>query len=94
MLTLGMPLADVVTAVTTRPAQVIGRGDEIGSIAVGRAADLTLFELLDGGGTCGDAYGNERALTARVHVRGTIRAGVPWGGPFPHPATAFGVSAR
>lgn len=94
MLTLGMALKDVVTAVTSRPAQVIGREHEIGSIAVGRVADLTLFDVVEGETMCGDAYGNERAMSSQVRVRGTIRAGVAWGGPYPHPGISFGVGLR
>ncbi len=94
LLTLGMPLNDVVAAVTSRPAHVIGREHEIGSLAVGRIADLTLFEVGDDEMTCGDAYGNQRALSSQLRVRGTIRAGIPWGGPYPHPATSFGVGIR
>jgi len=94
LLSLGMPLEDVVAAVTSRPARVIGRGDEIGSLDIGRVADLTLFEVGGDEVTSGDAYGNQRPLEAQVRVRGTVRAGIPWGGPYPHPATPFGVSTQ
>lgn len=47
MLHLGMPLYDVIKAATATPATVIGREQEIGSLAVGRLADVTVMELVD-----------------------------------------------
>jgi len=41
---LGWPLADVVTAATSRPAAVVGVADRKGSIAVGTDADLAVFD--------------------------------------------------
>lgn len=85
LLHLGMPLEDVVEAVTSRSAQVIGRQSEIGAIEVGREADLAVFELVDSPLIVHDAYGHTRTLERWINIRETIRRGVPWGGPFPHP---------
>lgn len=38
----GIPAADVLRAATIHPAQWLGRDDEIGSLVVGRRADLVI----------------------------------------------------
>lgn len=43
-LTLGMPLVEVVRAVTSTPAHILGLDNEIGSLAVGMRGDLAIFE--------------------------------------------------
>ena len=85
LLAMGMPFPDVVAAVTSRPAAVLGRASEIGAIEIGREADLTLFELLDEPVEGRDAYGHTRTLDRSIKVSQTIRNGIPWNGPFPHP---------
>lgn len=47
---LGMPEDEIFRAVTTRAAHAVGRADEWGRLAVGRAADLALIEEADGAG--------------------------------------------
>jgi dihydroorotase len=93
LLSLGMSLENVIDAVTRKPAEAIHRQSDLGSIAVGRVADLTLVEIGHADVLCMDAYGNQRTLSNQVLVRGTIRAGLPWGGPYPHPAVSFAVRA-
>lgn len=88
---LGMSLHDVIDAVTRQPAMVIRRYDEIGSIAVGRVADLALIDVEDADFRASDAFGNSREYSQQISVRGTIRAGVQWGGPYPHPGRSFGT---
>ena len=46
-LALGMPLADVVRAATVSPAETIGFADRIGTLGVGRCADIAVLELRD-----------------------------------------------
>lgn len=41
---VGLPLADAVAAVTSSPAAALGVGDRVGSIAVGRSADLCVLD--------------------------------------------------
>lgn len=45
MLHVGMPLLDVIKAVTVTPATAIGRSDVIGSLGIGRAADITVVQI-------------------------------------------------
>ena len=85
LLGLGMPLSDVVAAVTSRPAQVIGREGEIGTLQVGREADLSIFEVVEEPFEAHDTYGHTRTLNRQIRVSETVRKGVPWAGPYPHP---------
>jgi dihydroorotase len=48
LLVLGMSLPDVVATVSCNPAKMLGLGDEIGTLAVGRAADISVLDVLKG----------------------------------------------
>ncbi len=48
MLMLGMSLPDVVRAATVRPAEVLGLPRDIGRLDVGGAADIAVFDLVEG----------------------------------------------
>jgi imidazolonepropionase-like amidohydrolase len=62
---LGVPPPAALAAATTTPARMLGLGDRIGEITVGREADLVLLG--------GDPSADPAALR---EVRLTIRAGV------------------
>ncbi len=47
-LALGFSLEQVVTMATTNPAKAIGMEDRLGSLAVGRSADLSVLEIRNG----------------------------------------------
>jgi dihydroorotase len=84
-LNLGMPLHEVIRAATSRPAEVIKRQDTIGALRVGGVADITVLELVDGEFVFKDSSGAQRTVSQRIVVSDTIRAGMPWGAPLPHP---------
>lgn len=90
LLNLGMKLEDVITAVTARPAAVLGRSDTLGAIEVGRVADLTVLELNRDGTEFRDAFGHTRRGEYLLRASSTIRAGIPWGKPQPHPGHLVG----
>ncbi|RAI03538.1 amidohydrolase/deacetylase family metallohydrolase [Acuticoccus sediminis] len=48
LMMLGMTLEEVVATVTKNPAIMIGKEDEHGTLAVGREADVSVIEILDG----------------------------------------------
>ena len=91
-LMLGMPLPDVIRAVTSSPAAVIRRSSTLGSLAVGRVADLAIFDVVDEPQTLSDAFGEDRRSTSRLRVHHTIRAGIPWFSPLPHPSRGVGLA--
>jgi dihydroorotase len=91
-LNLGMPLLDVIRATTSRPAEVIGRSDAIGSLKVGGSADITVLDLVEGPVEFRDSSGAKRVGNQRLTVESTIRGGIPWGAPLPHPGrSAFAL---
>jgi dihydroorotase len=45
LLGLGLPLADVLAMATSQAAELIGRADELGSLAPGRVADISVLRL-------------------------------------------------
>jgi dihydroorotase len=84
-LSLGMSVEDVVARVTAGPASSIGRGAVLGSIVLGRPADITVFSLNDSEQQFHDSFGNRRTGSVGLAVRHTIRGGIPWFAPLPHP---------
>lgn len=74
-LALGMSLEDVVEASTAGPAKALGMAGEIGSLAVGREADIAVLELVDADELITDTEGQERALKQQLVPTATVRAG-------------------
>ena len=77
LLHLGMPLEAALRAVTEVPANVISRGDQIGSIGVGRTADLALLRVVEGQEEeeVEDSLGAKRKVRVRVETVGVWRQG-------------------
>jgi dihydroorotase len=70
---LGVPLADVVAMATTGPATSIGRSDELGALAPGRAAEVSVLRIDDEPAELSDGYETivaERRLVPVGCVRG------------------------
>ena len=89
VLWLGMPLPEVLAAVTSRPAAAIRRSDTIGRLAAGTEADMTVFDLVDEPLAVADTMGHERCIDRQVRIRHTVRAGQPWDGPYTHPGPSY-----
>ena len=77
-LNLGMPLAEVVRAVTSTPAKAIGREGRLGTLAPGAVADVAVFGLEDGRFDFEDAHGEHMAGSQRFAPALTLRAGEIW----------------
>jgi dihydroorotase len=75
LLHLGMPLADVIRATTAAPAAAVRRESRIGSLAAGRPADVSVFELRDGRWALPDAAGATEVVERLLVPRMVIRAG-------------------
>jgi len=75
MLGLGMGLREVLACVTSGPATSIGRADDLGCLAVGREADITLFRLDRLDAAYRDSEGQELTLPVAVRPVGCVRAG-------------------
>lgn len=65
MLDLGMSLRDVIEAVTTHPARVLGH-PELATVQVGALANLTAFEVAEGAREVSDSCGNYRTLRSAI----------------------------
>jgi dihydroorotase len=94
LLNLGMPLEEVVRAATVRPAEVIGRSETLGNLRDGGVADIAVLSLEDSDETFLDSSGAERPARKLLRAEATIRAGIPWGAPVPHPGRAAGSRAN
>jgi dihydroorotase len=75
LLALGLPLSELVAMATSRAAAQIGRADELGSLAVGRVADVSVLRLQEQDWTALDAHRTERVLPQRLVPVLTVRAG-------------------
>jgi dihydroorotase len=94
---LGMPLEEVIRASTVRPAQAIGWADRIGSLAVGRPADVAVLALEEGDFVLSDSRRTPETARRRLVARHTICGGrllevdEPAGEPVPASAPAGGA---
>jgi len=74
-LMLGMPLPDVVHAATLGAAETIGWQDEIGTLGVGRTADIACFELAPTDVMLEDVGGQLRHCSERLVCRAVWKGG-------------------
>ena len=81
-LMLGVPLERVVEMSTTRPAAVIGRADELGTLRAGTVADIAVLERREGRFLFEDSLGETRVGEELLVAAATVRRGeiVPGGG--------------
>jgi len=74
ILALGIPLQEVIAMATIRPAQSIGRADELGTLGVGRDAEISVLRLIEGPAHLSDGFETIEATERLVPV-GCVRAG-------------------
>ena len=76
---LGLPLDQSVAAATSRPAQVLGLQDSLGSLAPGMSGDAAVFDLREGRFVWHDMSGHNASGHLRLDTYLTVRAGaVAW----------------
>jgi len=92
MLAVGMPLREVISAVTDRAARAIGRSETLGALRPGRVADIAVLDLGREPVQFADTFGHTRSATERLTARHTVRAGIVWGAPS-HPGIGVAVVA-
>jgi dihydroorotase len=66
ILHLGMTLTEVIATVTCNPATMLGLSNEIGTLAAGRDADISVIEILSGAFELSDNSGV--SVTARQMI--------------------------
>ena len=74
-LPLGLSLEEIVSRCTIAPARVIGWQDRIGSLEVGREADIAVLKIIDEPTTLRDSVGGELTVNQRIAAQWTIRRG-------------------
>ncbi|MEP1515870.1 MAG: amidohydrolase family protein, partial [Nitratireductor sp.] len=74
LMALGMPLTEIIRATTQAPADAIGRED-LGRVAVGGPADLSVLALEPGNVSFTDSVGNTLTATERLVSRGIVAGG-------------------
>jgi dihydroorotase len=74
-LPLGLTLEQIIANCTVKPARAIGWQDRIGSLEVGREADIAVLQILDDPVTLRDSVGAEKLHRQRIAAKWTIRAG-------------------
>lgn len=75
LMLLGMSLNDAVLRSTVNPAKAIGQYPRLGTLGVGRSADITVLDLQDGVFAFKDAWGAKRTGTKRLECALTVRDG-------------------
>lgn len=75
LVTLGIPLPEVVKMVTTHAAQIIGMQDTLGALAVGRVADVSVLDYKSGRWTLKDNKRVEVTAEKLIEPAFCLRAG-------------------
>ena len=75
MLHLGMPLYDIIKAVTITPAKVIRRDGEVGSLSPGRCADVTVLKVSECDIMLEDSHLEMRRITQRLEPVAVWKSG-------------------
>ena len=84
-LNMGFSLEEVVAMATNRPAAIIGREPELGTLKMGAPADVAVMQLVEGPVSFVDTRKNQREGTRYLKPVTTVRAGVPYGRPYMSP---------
>ena len=82
---MGLPLEKVVELATAGPAKTIGRVPGLGTLQPGAPADVSILELVEGPTKFVDTQKNEFTGKSYLKPFETVRAGVPFGRPYPLP---------
>lgn len=83
--TNGRVLCHIGDAPGELPARIIGRVDGLGTLGVGAPADVAVLELVEEKVRFVDTKGNAREGTRYLEPAHTVRAGRPFGRPYPSP---------
>jgi dihydroorotase len=74
-LRLGLTFDEIIARCTTNPARVIGWQDRIGSLEVGREADIAVLQIVNEPTKLRDSVGGEMMAEQRIVAHWTIRRG-------------------
>ncbi|TMA61859.1 MAG: amidohydrolase/deacetylase family metallohydrolase [Deltaproteobacteria bacterium] len=74
-LPMGLSFDEIIANCTINAARAVGWQDRIGSLEVGREADIAVLQILDDPVTLRDSVGAEKLHKQRIAAKWTIRAG-------------------
>lgn len=74
-LPLGLSLEEIVARCTINPARTIGWQNRLGSLEVGREADIAVLKVVEEPTKLRDSVGGEWSVNQRIAAQWTIRAG-------------------
>jgi dihydroorotase len=74
-LSLGLSFEQIIANCTINPARAVGWQDRIGSLEIGREADIAVLRIVEDPAMLRDSSGKERLHKQRIAVQWTIRAG-------------------
>jgi dihydroorotase len=80
-LPLGLSMSEIVAACTINPARAVGWQDRIGSLEVGREADIAVLKIVNQPTKLRDSVGGELDYNQRITARWTVRAGEAFQAP-------------
>ena len=72
---VGMPLEDVIRATTWKPALVLNRGKDIGSLRPGSRADIAVLKLRNQKTILVDSYGKKEIGESKIIPVGVVKGG-------------------
>lgn len=78
LLTLGMPLSEIIATVTSNPAKMLRMADTIGSLQVGREADVSVLGIRSGRFDLSDNSGEHVTASEVLVPEFALRAGVQY----------------
>ena len=76
LLALGMPLSAVVATATSNAAEMLGIDDELGSLAVGKVADVAVLDHLEGRFTLSDNSGVTETANEALRPVFSLKSGI------------------
>jgi dihydroorotase len=79
-LPLGLSFEEIIAKCTVDPARVVGWQDRIGSLEVGREADIAVLRIVNEPIKLRDSVGGERLHNQRIAAKWTVRAGEVFAG--------------
>jgi dihydroorotase len=77
VMTLGISFEDAIRMTTSKPAEILGIADDLGSLSVGTTADISIVDLVDGDFSFTESSGTTKAGSQAIKPVMAIKDGVP-----------------
>jgi dihydroorotase len=77
VMTLGISFEDAIRMTTSKPAEILGITDDLGSLSVGTTADISIVDLVDGDFSFIESSGTTKAGSQAIKPVMAIKDGVP-----------------